>query len=246
LTARVAGRQALAARLGRRARPALPARRRGGRARARAARERRARAGGGGADRRAAGERDGAIRRSGSSGPKWRGPALRRGRAAARGGGAERAAVTDTRLAALARRAAADPGDLEAAVALRAAQERAGVAPPVRVLVARFAAGELPHLVTGLFLGRGIKAACGCSRSHTLGAEVLCDWPGIWSPIYEMLAGMCDDCGLGTEQGCVAAGLAGTPRDRVLLERQAAELARRVGVGAATGRAARRPIGLTR
>src|SRR5690606_20370684 len=102
--------------------------------------------------------------------------------------------VTDTHLAALARRAAADPGDLELALALRAAQERAGCAPPVRVLVARFAAGELPHLVTGLFLGRGIKAACGCSRSHTLGAEVLCDWPGIWSPIYEMLAGMCDDC----------------------------------------------------
>jgi len=164
--------------------------------------------------------------------------------------------MTDTHLAALARRAAADPGDLELAVALRAAQERAGVAPPVRVLtvvglgvpfgsslaapadtdrVAIHAGRDFEQLACGL----AVSWATATHTGKLVGAAI--GWSATdWEEAYETKISAwrngsilrCSRCVV-SDFGRVAAGLAGTPRDRVLLERQAAELARRVGVGAA-------------
>lgn len=128
--------------------------------------------------------------------------------------------MTDTHLAALARRAAADPGDLELAVALRAAQERAGVAPPVRLIKLRS-----PRVVHIVVPEAGRIHGTACRRYATRNGYVP-PAPAPWTDDHFMACSRCRR----SRVGRVAAGLAGTPRDRVLLERQALELARRVGV----------------
>ena len=133
-------------------------------------------------------------------------------------GGPVGVSAPDSRLRHLERAAAADPGDLELAVALRTEQERLGVAPALTLLVAGW--GGWLHYAHRSHGAGARYAVTFCDTIVEAGRLEVAEVP------FAAVRPPCQPC---SQRRAKAAG---TPRDRVLLERQAAELARRLGVGA--------------